>query len=161
MIWLVVLLKILAAYVLVDLWTGLYHLATDSGLNFRNQVEMFQDHHDTNTMQGFDWQTFAAGMPIAVLGAWFHSPFVVAIGCFVALSQVTHYYAHRRSSSAAVHRVVVTLQRCGVIVHPKSHQRHHSEPFNRDFCLLSGWNNFWLNRVVAVFSRGVKLTPCQ
>jgi hypothetical protein len=143
--WLVAIAEILAAYILADLGSGLYHLATDKGLNFRGQVELFQDHHETNTMQDFDWQTFAAGMPIAVLGAWCHSAFFVALGCFAALSQVTHYYAHRRSSSAVVHRVVVTLQRCGLIVHPKSHQRHHTTPFNRDFCLLSGWNNWWLN----------------
>src|SRR5689334_18381066 len=104
-------LQILAAYIVADALSGLYHLATDCGLNVKNQVEMFQEHHVTNTMQGFDWQTFAAGMPAAIVGAWFHSPFWIALGCFGALTQVTHYYAHRRSANAVIHRIVRTLQR--------------------------------------------------
>lgn len=141
-------LQILAAYVLADLLSGLYHLATDKGFNFRNQIEMFQEHHNTNTMSGFDWQTFAGGMLIAVPGAWFHSAFAIALGVFVALTQVTHYYAHCNSRSKLVHHIVRVLQILHIIVPRESHQRHHSEPFDRDFCLLSGWNNWWLNPLV-------------
>lgn len=138
-------LQVIAAYVLADALSGLYHCATDYGFNIRNQIEMFREHHDTNTMQGFDWQTFAAGMLVSVPGAWVHSAFAVALGCFVALTQVTHYYAHRRSSSWLVRRIIRALQQSRLIVHPASHARHHREPFARDFCLLSGWNNWWLN----------------
>lgn len=140
-------LQILAAYILADLLSGLYHLATDKGFNFRNQIEMFQEHHDTNTMAGFDWQTFAGGMVLAVPGAWCHSAFVVALGIFVALTQVTHYYAHVRSRSPLVHRIVKALQGW-LIVSPLAHASHHKPPHSRDFCLLSGWNNWWLNPLV-------------
>lgn len=147
------LLQVIAAYIVADAMSGLYHLATDSGFNIKSQIEMFQEHHNSNSMDGFDWQTFAAGMPIAVVGAWFHSVFAVALGCFIALTQVTHYYAHRRSGSAVVHRFVTLLQSCGVIVCPASHHRHHGGGFDRDFCLLSGWNNCWLNAAVFAFRR--------
>jgi hypothetical protein len=140
-----VLLQILLAYVVADALSGVYHLATDMGFNFRQQVDLFRDHHETNTMQDFDWQTFAGGMPIIAIGGWLHSPFLLALGCFVALTQVTHFYAHRKSESELVHHLVRTLQIAGLIVHPASHQRHHSGGFNQDFCLLSGWNNWWLN----------------
>jgi hypothetical protein len=145
-------LQILAAYVLADLLSGLYHWATDRGWNLAGQVALFSEHHVTNTMAGFDWQTFAAGMPIAVLGAWFHSAFGIALGCCIALTQITHYYAHRRSESPTVHRLVRTLQRLRVIIPPAAHARHHDGVFNRDFCLLSGWNNVWLNPLIALFS---------
>lgn len=138
-------LEILAAYVLVDALSGIYHLATDKGFNIPSQIKMFQNHHDTNTMDNFDWQTFAAGMVICGIGGWFHSAFLLAAGFFGAMTQVTHYYAHRRSESPFVHQVVRFLQRNRIIVHPISHAKHHKEPFARDFCLLSGWNNFWLN----------------
>lgn len=147
----VVLLQILGAFLLADLLSGLYHLATDYGYNVASQVTLFADHHDSNTMAGFDWQTFAAGMPIAVVGAWFHQPFAVALGCFIAATQITHYYAHVRSTNVFVHRAVRLLQRLRVIVHPAMHARHHSPPFSRDFCLLSGWNNQWLNPLIAFF----------
>lgn len=149
--------ELLAAYILADALSGLYHLLTDKGMNVASQIEMFQAHHETNTMQGFDWQTFAAGMPIAVAGAWFHSAFFVALGGFIALTQVTHYYAHCSSANRVARAVVKALQELGLIVHPASHQRHHKGTFDRDFCLLSGWNNFWLNAVVWLFERRAAL----
>ncbi len=142
------LLEIVLAYLFADLASGLYHYATDRGWNLAQQVALFADHHKTSTMENFDWQTFAAGMPISIAGAWLHSPFGVAAGVFIALTQVTHYYAHRRSESAWVHAVVSRLQRAGLIIRPQAHARHHRAPHNRDFCLLSGWNNWWLNRLV-------------
>lgn len=140
--------QILAAYVVADALSGLYHLATDKGLNFRGQIELFSEHHDTNTMQGFDWQTFAAGMPISIAGGWLHQPFLISLGLFIALTQVTHYYAHRRSAIPLVHHLVSALQILHVIVPPASHAKHHKEPFARNFCLLSGWNNAWLNGIL-------------
>lgn len=145
--------QIIAAYILADLFSGLYHLATDKGMNIKSQCEMFQEHHTTNTMAVFDWQTFAGGMPLVGIGAWFHSPFVIALGVFIALTQVTHYYAHRKSDSQLVHHIVRVLQLSGVIVSPTRHARHHSEPFSRDFCLLSGWCNPGLNAVIGLFER--------
>jgi len=148
-----VLMQLFLAYVLADLLSGLYHLATDRGYNIAAQVGLFAKHHDTNTMDGFDWQTFAAGMPLSLIGAWFHQPFAIALGIFVALTQVTHYYAHRRSSSRFIHRIVRALQTTRAIVPPQSHARHHQPPHRRDFCLLSGWNNVWLNPLVALIDR--------
>jgi hypothetical protein len=146
-------LQIFVAYLLADALSGFYHLVTDCGLNIASQVALFEEHHQTNTMVGFDWQTFAAAMPIAIVGAWFHSPFAISLACFIALTQVTHYYAHRRSTSPLVHRIVRGLQIARVIVPPQAHARHHQPPHSRDFCLLSGWNNFWLNPLIALFDR--------
>ena len=146
-------LQILLAYIVADALSGLYHWATDSGLNIQSQIKMFREHHDTNTMQGFDWQTFAGGMPLVAIGGWMHWPFLVALGCFVALTQVTHYYAHRKSDSRLLHHIVRVLQLSGVIVPPERHAAHHEPPHDRDFCLLSGWNNWWMNRLLALARR--------
>lgn len=147
MLWIIA--QIVLAYAMVDAISGLYHWATDRGYSIRQQVEMFAEHHVTATMTDFDWQTFAVGMPFMLVGAWFHSPFWVAAGFFGVMTQITHYYAHRKSSVPIIHHAVRILQIARVIVPPEWHKRHHeAEDHDRDFCLLSGWNNFWLNRVV-------------
>lgn len=146
--WICVSIEVLVAYVLVDAASGVYHLVTDKGFNTINQIRMFQEHHRTNTMEGFDWQTFAVGMPIAVVGAWIHSAFLIAIGVFVALTQVTHYYAHKNSRNKLVHHCIRVLQLSRLIVSKERHATHHCEPFDKDFCLLSGWNNLWMNWIL-------------
>ena len=142
-------LQVLAAYVLVDLLTGLYHFATDRGFNLAHQVRLFTLHHDTNSMDGFDWQPSVVGLPGMLIGLWLGSPFLIAGGALGILCQVPHYYAHRRSRSQLVHHVVSILQLTGLIISPQHHAAHHNGTFDRNFCIFSGWNNWWLNRLVA------------
>jgi len=145
---------IILAYLMVDAIGGVYHWMVDRGYGLRQQVTLFARHHDENTMTDFDWQTFAVGLPFMVVGAWFHSPFWVVAGFFGVITQCTHYYAHRRSSVPLIYHVVRVLQISGVIIRPSAHQRHHSSGrYDRDFCLLSGWNNFWLNPVLQFLDR--------
>lgn len=144
------LVQVAAAYVLADALTGLYHLLTDRGFNIRAQVEMFQEHHVSNTMTGYDWQPMAAGIPGMILGLWLSSPFLLALGGFGILAQVPHYYAHRRSGSYRIHRVVRWLQIHGLILSPEAHAAHHRGLFDRNFCILSGWCNPLLNRLLGV-----------
>jgi hypothetical protein len=140
--------QVLAAYLFVDFCTGLYHYATDRGWNHPTQVAMFQDHHNTNTMTGFDWQPMLVGLPIMAVGLWLGSSFLLAGGAFGILAQVPHYYAHRRSESFAVHRVVRWLQLHGLIISPEHHAAHHRGKFDCNFCILSGWCNPVLNLFV-------------
>jgi hypothetical protein len=140
--------QVLAAYLLVDLLSGLYHLVTDRGHNLAGQVAVFQDHHHTNTMDGFDWQPSVLGLPAMLAGLWWENSFLIAAGAFGILAQVPHYYAHRRSDHAWVHLAVRLLQRTGLILSPRHHADHHSGDFDRNFCIVSGWNNWWLNLLV-------------
>lgn len=142
-------LQTLAAYLLVDFLTGAYHFVTDKGWNHPTQVAMFLDHHQTNTMIGYDWQPMLLGLPILALGLWLESSFLIAGGSFGILAQVPHYYAHRRSKSLRVHRIIRWLQDVGLIISPEQHAAHHTS-FDRNFCILSGWNNPWMNRVLDV-----------
>jgi sterol desaturase/sphingolipid hydroxylase (fatty acid hydroxylase superfamily) len=145
-------LQVLVAYLFVDLLTGLYHWATDKGLNHPHQVELFSLHHETNTMDGFDWQPSVIGLPTIAAGLLLGSSFLIAAGGFAILSQVPHYYAHRRSSAPLVHHFVCILQLTGLIISPRHHAEHH-KTFDRNFCILSGWNNWWLNQVVRLFDQ--------
>jgi hypothetical protein len=145
------LIQVVAAYALTDLMTGIYHFATDKGFNFRQQVRLFQNHHDTNTMDAFDWQPMLAAVPGMMLGLWLESPFILAMGAFGCLSQVPHYYAHVRSTDPTIHAVIRWMQKHRLIISPQEHAAHHREPFDRDFCIFSGWNNWWTNKIIATF----------
>jgi sterol desaturase/sphingolipid hydroxylase (fatty acid hydroxylase superfamily) len=84
-----------------------------------------------------------------LLGLALWSPFLTAAGAFGILGQVPHYYAHRRSNLPLVHHFVRVLQLTGVIISPEHHSAHHDGKFNRNFCILSGWNNLWMNPLIA------------
>lgn len=132
-------LQVFAAYVLTDFLTGVYHFATDRGYNFKWIVELFQDHHRTNTMEGFDYQPMIPSLPGMLLGFYLESPFIAALGAFGMLSQIPHYYAHRAAGRAKI--VVKFLQRWRIIITPAHHAGHHRGNFNRNFCIFNGWCN--------------------
>lgn len=139
-----VVLEVLLAYIVVDALTGLYHLLTDKGFNFQSQIDLFQDHHRTNTMEGFDWQPMVAAVPLLAIGAWVHSPFLTAASLIGCVAQVPHYLAHKEDSGW----VAKLLQRTGVIISPQHHAVHHNGKFDRNYCILSGWNNWWMNSLL-------------
>jgi hypothetical protein len=136
--------EFLAAYTLADLFTGVYHLITDRGWNVRSQVALFQGHHDDPAGLGLDLSPAVAGVPLMMLAliGW-HPLFFVVLGMSTALGQVPHYWAHHRGN-----RLVRTLQWMHLILPPRHHARHHRGEFDRNFCVLSGWNNPWLNWVI-------------
>jgi sterol desaturase/sphingolipid hydroxylase (fatty acid hydroxylase superfamily) len=140
-----VMLQIIAAFVFVDLASGLYHYATDRGWNIRQQVELFAEHHRTNRMEGFDWQPSLAAVPILLVGLYLAQPFLIAGGVFGIAAQWPHYWAHQGSKSG----IVRWLQRRGIIISPEHHARHHRGPFDSHFCIFTGWNNWWLDRLLA------------
>ena len=69
--------------------------------------------------------------------------FSVCLGC---VSQFTHFAAHARSRILIKSRLIRSLQDWHVILHPKTHQRHHEE-YDCNFCILNGWANPLVNRI--------------
>lgn len=137
-------LEVVLAYLAVDLATGLYHYATDRGWNFRRQVELFADHHQSNTMQGFDWQPSLAAVPALFVGLWLGWVLLIAAGVFGVLAQVPHYFAHRPTRCWLVRG----LQASGLMISPAHHAQHHRGRFDSHFCIFSGLNNWWLDRLL-------------
>ncbi len=54
-----------------------------------------------------------------------------------------HKWAHRED----VNRPVAWLQRAGLILSPARHAVHHAEPFDRYYCITTGWLNPLLDRI--------------
>jgi len=142
--------KAVLAYILVDALTGVYHLLTDKGWNVQQQIDLFENHHKTNSMDGFDWQPMLAAIPALVYGAWVHSEFLTIAGVIGCFAQLPHYWAHEGGG-----RFVAFLQATRLIISPQHHAGHHDGVFDRNYCILSGWNDWWLNALVRLLSRRV------
>jgi sterol desaturase/sphingolipid hydroxylase (fatty acid hydroxylase superfamily) len=48
-----------------------------------------------------------------------------------------HKWAHMQVPPLAVAR----LQRVGFILSPANHQIHHTAPFDKNYCITTGWMN--------------------
>jgi ubiquitin-conjugating enzyme E2 variant len=66
---------------------------------------------------------------------------ILAIG--TVLTNQFHKWAHQERPSA----IVRWLQRARLVLGPAHHERHHTEPFNKHYCITNGWLNPVLNRV--------------
>jgi hypothetical protein len=145
--------EIILAYAFIDAFSGVYHALTDNGLNIKHQRDIFVEHHEINTMHEYGWAHLLIALPMIVAGVWLGSVFLTASGVIGIFGQMPHYYAHRNSRSPLVHHFVRLLQLTGIIISPQYHATHHDGKFNRNYCIVSGWNDWWINRVVALFRR--------
>ncbi|PUZ50396.1 hypothetical protein GQ55_6G055700 [Panicum hallii var. hallii] len=149
----------LAAYSLADLATGVYHWFVDnygdaSTPVFGSQIAAFQGHHrypstitrrePCNNLHALaraaglalapaDAALSAAGAPAAA-----HA-FAGAFAACVVLSQQFHAWAHEKRRRLPPG--VEALQDAGVLVSRAQHAAHHRQPYNTNYCIVSGmWN---------------------
>jgi hypothetical protein len=54
-----------------------------------------------------------------------------------------HKWAHQDSPSAFAR----WLQRKRLVLEPQHHKRHHTQPFDMNYCITNGWLNPLLNRL--------------
>ncbi len=58
-------------------------------------------------------------------------------------TNIFHKWAHQEKSSAGVR----WLQRMRLVLEPRHHQVHHTEPFEMHYCITNGWLNPLLNKI--------------
>jgi ubiquitin-conjugating enzyme E2 variant len=56
---------------------------------------------------------------------------------FTAFTSQIHKWAHEDKRSG----IVALLQRTRIILAPEHHAKHHSAPYNRNYCITVGWMN--------------------
>lgn len=146
------LLQIISAYIIADAIAAIYHLVTDLGYNIPKQVAFFRKHHEQPWTMTFDLQPLLGGIPIIILGLFIYPWFFISLGISLCIAQIPHYYSHHRDNTP---RIISFLQKYKIILSPASHDNHHygNGLFDRDFCVLSGWNNFWLNPIAKYLQR--------
>jgi ubiquitin-conjugating enzyme E2 variant len=147
----------LAAYILADAGTGIFHWSVDNYGDKRTPllggvIDSFQGHHKYPwTITKRDWQnnvqmvarpvTFptalVALLPLSAPASLFWATF----STMVVYSQQFHAWSHMKGSELPP--VVLALQDLGILVSRKGHGAHHKPPFKGNYCIVSGrWNNF-------------------
>lgn len=77
------------------------------------------------------------------LGAFFACAFFW-LSLWLAATNQIHKWAH----APRVPRLVAALQRSGLILDPGRHAVHHTAPFDRHYCITSGWTNPLVDRLL-------------
>lgn len=153
--WVVGLVAILGLFV-ADFVSGVIHWAGDtwgdeqSPVLGRRFIRPFRFHHahplDMLKSHFFttNGDTALASLPFLV--APFFVPmetqagrltavFLWSVGAWGMWTSQFHQWAHMKSPP----RVVRVLQRCGLLLRPDHHRRHHKSPFAVNYCITTGW----------------------
>ncbi|QDZ24819.1 B domain of TMEM189 domain-containing protein [Chloropicon primus] len=148
-------LSALAAWVLSDLGSGIFHWSVDnygSGKTpiLGNVIAAFQGHHGepwTITMREFSnntYKTCIPTLPFLVLCAtdvdhpeW--QMFWSLFSAFICLAQQFHSWSHMKKQELPF--LVNDLQEAGLLISRKAHSSHHREPFENNYCIVSGLCN--------------------
>jgi len=179
-IWLIVVACILAM-VMADLFSGLVHWAADTWGNLNTPlvgktfIRSFREHHvdpfritchDLFETNGDNCMLTIPVLFILVidmhclsgengrnLGTIFLICFLAFLCLWVSLTNQIHKWAHMLKPP----RFVAFLQDYGVILPRKNHQIHHHTPFDRYYCITTGWLNaplqaldFWRRMDIAI-----------
>lgn len=157
---------IVAGYLLADLLSGLVHWAFDRlgsettpffGPRF---VRPFREHHafpEAILSHGFletNGNTCLGAIPVLLAVRFLRSDpdapgqtAVVALVTFTAAfalgTNQFHKWAHARSRRG----IVAWLQSRKLILSPEQHARHHTAPFDSDYCITTGWMNRTTSRL--------------
>lgn len=159
-------LAIPLALVLGDLIGGLVHWAADTYFSEDTLVvgpaliKPFREHHlyprdiCTHTFVSIVGNVCILAVPVLSLCLYLlwitqHGLLAFAILCASLMTAATvatnvfHKWAHQEKPSAGVR----CLQRMRLVLEPRHHQVHHTEPFQTHYCITNGWLNPLLNKI--------------
>lgn len=155
-------------YLLADFMSGLIHFLGDNFGTVRTPIFgptfifPFRQHHidpedithhgfiETNghncivslpVMMAMHYLLFSTAIVSVAVSIAFSTGFFLILGVF-ATNQF-HKWAHTAYPPA----VVVLLQKCRLILSPKHHKIHHTSPFERYYCITTGWLNMTLEKL--------------
>jgi hypothetical protein len=144
-----------------DAFSGVFHWFFDTFLDERTPVvgmflvAPFREHHRDPlalTRHGFFELigNSCLGLLPFMLLAWWFGPVepTSPAGVFGYMILLTFSFAvtttnqfHSWAHMSARPRVAGWLQRCGLIISPEHHARHHTPPHRTDYCVTNGWFN--------------------
>jgi ubiquitin-conjugating enzyme E2 variant len=101
---------------------------------------------DTNGYVAFaTLPTLLALLAVPTETAW-GGPLILLGGAMCSAGVMTnqlHQWAHMPSPP----RLIRVLQDCGVLLGRAAHARHHASPYNRHYCITTGWCNELLDGI--------------
>ncbi len=145
---------LVCGYLVSDFSSGMTHWLADTygspqtpvlGANF---VRTFREHHtDPLAITRHDFietngSSCIFSFPVvAAVALWVTTPFgfalTFAFGISICLTSQIHKWAH----SAERSRTVRLAQALRLILSTPHHDRHHHAPFDRQYCITTGWLN--------------------
>jgi hypothetical protein len=148
-------LVLFTGHAVADVLSGIGHLIFDK-LNplscpqfMRSIVTAFQQHHErpwTMLYDSFAAQNVAVytivliamyvARTIRVAGYTLFAYQIITTSVWFSCVQIAHAAAHGRHVD---NRLVQVLQRIGVFVSVHTHRNHHQPPYDKNFCILSGY----------------------
>lgn len=157
------LICIFSSWVLADLGSGVLHWSVDNYGNGRTPImgsiiAAFQGHHSapwTITERGFCNNVYKLcvpfGIPTVGLISLLAGPTNPLVSLFFTIfctmeimSQEFHKWSHMTKSQASP--LINNLQKLGITIGRKPHALHHLEPFDGNYCIISGFCNDFLDR---------------
>lgn len=154
---------VVLCFAVTDLISGLLHVILDNPRSLdvgaiRGLAEGFQRHHRNPAKiyeQPLYEHLYVMHMPLTFLfgvvflfgDARMYVVFLSMCGA-LHLMQMAHLWAHLPREQLP--RVARALQRSRMLLNKPQHDLHHTEPFDKDFCIMSGFCNPPLNRAVRV-----------
>ena len=152
---------LLIAWLLADLISGLVHWALDSFGSVRTPVigpafiRPFREHHaepDAMTRHDFievNGASCLGCLPLLLLSLYLDG-FLHALVLFTCLGILLTNQCHKWAHVPAAENpfLVGKLQRLGIVLRPAEHLKHHTPPYDSNFCTASGWLNPPLNTLL-------------
>lgn len=155
----------LTTLLITDLISGLLHVVLDNPRSLalgpiRGLAEGFQRHHENpaNIYKMPLYQhLYVMHMPLTLLflvalpfnDAGMHVVFLsLVVGLHIM--QMAHRWAHLPAET--LHPGVRLLQNARILLSTLEHDRHHTPPYDRNFCIMTGTCNRPLNLAVAALS---------
>jgi plasmanylethanolamine desaturase len=159
-------LAIPLALVLGDFVGGVVHWAADTYFSEDTPVvgpaliKPFRQHHIfprdicAHTLVSIVGNVCILAVPVLTLCLYLlwlndHGLLAFAILCttlMVAATVATNVF-HKWAHQEKPYTVVRWLQRIRLILEPRHHQIHHTEPFEMHYCITNGWLNPLLNKI--------------
>jgi ubiquitin-conjugating enzyme E2 variant len=160
----VLLSAVASGYIAADLVSGLVHWAADSWLSADLPIlgpaflRPFREHHvdpeaitrhdfvetnGNNALVSVPGIVAAVLMPSSSPLALFCTSFVGALTLWLMATNQFHKWAHLRRPSG----LLAFLQRVHLILPPQHHVIHHTAPYDRYYCITTGWLNATLTWV--------------
>lgn len=149
---------VIASWILADFGSGVFHWSVDNYGNGRtpvmgNIIAAFQGHHSapwTITHRGFCnnvWKLCVPfGLPTVAAITYLAGPenpmvsLSSSIFCFTEImSQELHKWSHQTKKE--VPGWVNTMQDLGISIGRVSHSKHHTAPYDGNYCIVSGLCN--------------------
>ena len=150
-------LPVLVGYLASDFMSGLVHWFGDTWgtvawpLVGNSLIRGFREHHvDPEAITRHDFVEASGSICTALVpvGILVHLLPAVGVGAFVIVGLATFSVAlfatneiHKWAHMVRAPLVIRWLQRSRIILSPAAHAVHHAAPFDRHYCITTGWLN--------------------